>query len=106
MLIIILRNSSGNNPISWFNYIAHVVPAFVFVSAYIYLLTILADSYYSDSNYNNHLAKPAILLVVVGSYIVLALIALITFGNILITNFITLIFYIYNNIKIISMQEF
>lgn len=80
-MIIILGNSSGNNPTSWFNYVAHVVPAFVFVSAYIYLLTILADSYYSDSNYNNHLAKPAILLVVVSSYILLALIALISFGK-------------------------
>jgi len=81
VLIIILGNSSGNNPTSWFNYLAHVVPSFVFVSAYIYLLTILADSYYSDSNYNNHLAKPAFLLVVVSSYILLALIALISFGK-------------------------
>ena len=81
VIIITLANSSGNNPTSWFNYIAHVVPAFVFVSAYVYLLTILADLYYSNSDYNNHMAKPAFLLVVVSAYIVLALIALISFGK-------------------------
>ena len=82
VLIITLGNSSENNPTSWFNYVAHVVPAFIFVSAYVYLLSILADSYYSESNYNNHLVKPAFLLLVVGSYIILAIIALISFGKI------------------------
>jgi hypothetical protein len=80
-LIIILENNSGNNPTSWFNYVAHAVPAFIFVSAYVYLLEILADSYYTESNYNNHLIKPAFLLLVVGSYVLLALIALISFGK-------------------------
>jgi hypothetical protein len=81
VLIISLGNSSENNPTSWFNYVAHAVPAFIFVSAYINLLTILADSYYANSNYNNHLVKPAFLLLVVASYIILAIIALISFGN-------------------------
>lgn len=45
------------------------------------LVTLLADTYYSYSNYNNHLAKPGLLLVVVIGYILLALLALITFGN-------------------------
>ena len=81
VLIIVLENSSENNPTSWFNYVAHVVPAFLFVSAYVYLLTILADSFYADSSYNNHFVKPAFLLLVVGSYIILAIIALISFGK-------------------------
>jgi len=90
VLIITLGNSSGNNPTSWFNYVAHVVPAFLFVSAYVYLLTILADSYYAESSYNNHLVKPAFLLLVVGSYVILAVIALISFGKIFL-NFILII---------------
>jgi hypothetical protein len=45
------------------------------------LVTFLADLYYSHSNYNNHLAKPAMILVVVCSYILLTLLALITFGK-------------------------
>ena len=81
VIIITLGNISGNDPASWFNYVAHAVPAFVFVSAYMSLVTLLADTYYSYSNYNNHLAKPGLLLVVVVGYILLALLALITFGN-------------------------
>jgi hypothetical protein len=76
-----LGNSSENNPTSWFNYVAHAVPAFIFVSAYVYLLQILADSYYAESNYNNHFVQPAFLLLVVGSYVILAIIALISFGK-------------------------
>lgn len=83
VFIILLHNSSGNNPSSWFNYACHVVPAFVFVSAYMYLVTFLADLYYSNIEYNNHLAKPALLLIVVSAYIILALMALITFGNLI-----------------------
>lgn len=82
IFIIVLENRSGNSPASWFNYICHTVPAFVFVSAYMYLVTFLADLYYSSIEYNNHLAKPALLLVCVSAYIILALMALITFGNI------------------------
>lgn len=81
VVIILLHNISGNNPASWLNYLAHVVPALVFVSAYMSLVTLLADTYYSYSNYNNHLAKPGLLLVVVCGYILLALLGLITFGN-------------------------
>jgi hypothetical protein len=81
VFIIILENKSGNDPASWFNYLFHVVPAFVFVSAYMYLVTFLADLYYSNIEYNNHLAKPALLLIVVSAYIILAMMALITFGK-------------------------
>jgi len=80
VFIIILENKSGNDPASWFNYFFHVVPAFVFVSAYTYLVTFFADLYYSNIEYNNHLAKPAILMIVVSSYILLALMALFTFS--------------------------
>jgi hypothetical protein len=59
----------------------HVVPAFVFVSAYMSLVTLLSDTYYSYSNYNNHFAKPALLMVVVCCYIILAVVGLITFGK-------------------------
>ncbi len=80
-----LENKSGNDPASWFNYICHVVPAFVFVSGYMYFVTSLTDLYYSNTDYVNHLTKPALLLTVVSSYIILAMMALITFGkNILI----------------------
>lgn len=82
IFIIILENKTGNDPASWFNYFCHVVPAFVYVSAYMYLVTFLADLYYLNIEYNNHLAKPALLLVVVSAYIILALMALITFGKI------------------------
>jgi hypothetical protein len=81
IFIIILENKSGNDPGSWFNYVCHVVPAFVFVSTYMYLVTFLADLYYSNTEYNNHLAKPALLMIVVSSYIILALMMLITFGK-------------------------
>ena len=83
VIIITLGNLSGNNPTSWFNYIAHIVPSIIFVSAYMSLVTFLADLYYSNSNYQNHLAKPALLLAVISTYIILALIALITFGIII-----------------------
>jgi len=82
IFIIVLENRSGNNPASWFNYLCHTVPAFIFVSAYMYLVTFLADLYYTSIEYNNHLAKPALLLICVSAYIILALMALITFGKI------------------------
>ena len=79
IFIIVLENRSGNNPASWFNYLCHTVPAFIFVSAYMYLVTFLADLYYTSIEYNNHLAKPALFLICVSAYIILALMALITF---------------------------
>jgi hypothetical protein len=81
VLIIVLGNTSGSNPTSWLNYIAHVVPSIVFVSAYMSLVTFLADLYYSNSNYQNHIAKPALLLAVVGTYVIIVVIAFVTFGN-------------------------
>jgi hypothetical protein len=86
VFVIALGNMSGNNPTSWLNYVLHVVPSIVFVSSYMNLVTFLADLYYSHSNYNNHLAKPAMILVVVCSYILLTFMALITFGKKKITN--------------------
>ena len=37
IFIIIISNPNGNNGISWINSVLHVVPAFVFVTSYIYL---------------------------------------------------------------------
>ncbi len=81
VFIIVLENKSGNDPASWFNYICHVVPAFVYVSGYMYLVTYLTDLYHSSIEYYNHLTKPALLLTVVSSYIILVMMALITFGK-------------------------
>ena len=79
IFIIILGNPLGNNPSSWLNSLLHIVPAFIFVSAYMYLATFLADLYYNSIAYHNHLIKPALLFIVVSGYIILAIVALLTF---------------------------
>ena len=79
IFIIILGNPLGNNPSSWLNSLLHIVPAFIFVSAYMYLATFLADLYYTNINYNNHLIKPVLLFIVVCGYIILAIVAFFTF---------------------------
>lgn len=79
IFIIILGNPLGNNPSSWLNSLLHIVPAFIFVSAYMYLATFLADLYYTNINYNNHLIKPVLLFIVVSGYIILAIVAFFTF---------------------------
>lgn len=82
IFIIMLGNPSGDNGVSWLNSLLHVLPAFIFVSAYMYLATFLADLYYQNIEYNNHIMKPALLITVGSGYIILALIALITFCRI------------------------
>ena len=79
IFIIILGNPLGNNPSSWLNSLLHIVPAFIFVSAYMYLATFLADLYYTNINYHNHLIKPVLLFIVVCGYIILAIVAFFTF---------------------------
>jgi hypothetical protein len=54
------------------------VPAFVFVSSYMYLATFFSDIYYSTIDYRNHLLRPALTIIINGGYLLLALIALIT----------------------------
>ena len=78
IFILIISNPNGNNGISWINSILHIVPAFVFVSSYMYLATFFSDIYYSTIDYRNHLLRPALTIIINGGYLLLALIALIT----------------------------
>ena len=78
IFILIISNPNGNNGISWINSILHIVPAFVFVSSYMYLATFFSDIYYSTIDYRNHLLRPALTIIINGGYLFLALIALIT----------------------------
>jgi len=77
--IILFGNPNENNSISWLNTLLHVGPAFLFVSSYMYLATFLIDLYYSIIEYNNHLLKPSLYLLVIGGYSILGLLAIITF---------------------------
>ena len=79
IFIIAFGNPNGNNATSWLNAIFHVDPAFLFVSSYMYLATFLGDLYYSNIEYNNHLMKQALVLIVSGGYCVLVILALVTF---------------------------
>ena len=78
IFILIIINPNGNNGISWINSILHIVPAFVFVSSYMYLATFFSDIYYTTIDYRNHLLRPALTIIINGGYLFLALIALIT----------------------------
>ena len=79
IFILAFGNPNGNNASSWLNSIFHVGPAFLFVSSYMYLATFLGDLYYSNIEYNNHLMKPFLVVIVSGGYLVLIILALITF---------------------------
>ena len=78
IFILIISNPNGNNGISWINSILHVVPAFVFVSSYMYLVTFFSDIYYQLIDYKNHLLRPVLTMIINGGYIFLAFIALIS----------------------------
>lgn len=78
IFILIISNPNGNNGISWINSILHVVPAFVFVTCYMFLADFLSNFYYKNISYENHLIRPALTFIINGSYFFLALIALIT----------------------------
>jgi hypothetical protein len=78
IFILLFGNPNGNNAISWLNSILHVGPAFLFVSSYMYLATFLVDLYYTNIDYNNHLMKPFLGLIVGGGYLILIFLALIT----------------------------
>lgn len=81
IIVIILENNSGNSPTAWMNYLAHVLPSMMFVSAYMALLYLLIDYYYSLKNEINHLIQPILRIVVVCGYIIIAIIALISFAS-------------------------
>ncbi len=78
IFILIFSNPNGNNGISWINSLLHIVPAFVFVSSYMYLAIFFSDIYYNTINYQNHLLTPALTIIINGGYAFLALIGLIT----------------------------
>lgn len=78
LFIMAIGNPTGNTPISWFNSILHVGPAFLFVSSYMYLATFLIDIYYTNISYNNRLLKPFLVLFVSSGYLILFIIALVT----------------------------
>lgn len=78
IFILIFSNPNGNNGISWINSLLHIVPAFVFVSSYMYLAIFFSDIYYNTINYQNHLLTPALTIIINGGYAFLALVGLIT----------------------------
>ena len=79
IFIIFLGNPYENNPKTWFNSLLHIIPSFIFYSAYMYLCTFLSDIYYSHIEYNNHLIKPILVFIVVIGYIILSILAFFTF---------------------------
>lgn len=81
IIVIILENNSGNSPTAWINYLAHVVPSMFFVSAYMALIYLLADYYYTLKDETNHIVYPSLRIIVVSGYIIIALIALVSFAS-------------------------
>lgn len=81
LIIILTSNDTGDNATAWINYVAHAIPAFCFVSAYMCLVIFFADTYFSTASYNNHLVKPALFMLAISCYVIVALMALITFSK-------------------------
>jgi hypothetical protein len=81
LLIILVSNNTGDSATAWLNYVAHAIPAFFFVSAYMCLVIFFADTYFSTASYNNHLVKPALFILAISCYGIVALIALATFSK-------------------------
>ena len=78
IFIIIINNPNGNNGISWVNSILHVVPAFLFVTSYIYLVLFFQDFFYKFDGYFSHLLRPILTIMINSGYFFLALIGIIT----------------------------
>ena len=78
IFIIIINNPNGNNGISWVNSVLHVVPAFLFVTTYIYLVLFFSDFFYKLDGYLSTLLRPALTIMVNSGYFFLALIGIIT----------------------------
>ena len=79
IFIIFLGNPFENNPKTWFNSLLHIIPSFIFYSAYMYLCTFLSDIYYSHIEYNNNLIRPVLVFIVVIGYIILSILDFFTF---------------------------
>ena len=80
IIIISLANHSGDDFSSWINYLAHAIPSFLFLSTYMGLIIIISELYYGSINFQNHLVKPTLLMIVLASNILLAIIAFATLG--------------------------
>ena len=78
IFIIIINNPNGNNGISWVNSFLHVVPAFLFVTSYIYLVLFFSDFFYKTEGYISHLLRPVLTIMINSGYFFLVLIAIIT----------------------------
>ena len=87
LIIMLMANDTGDSPSAWLTYVAHAIPAFCFVSAYMCLIIFFADTYFSFASYNNHLIKPALFILAISCYIIITLMALITFGKNIKINF-------------------
>lgn len=81
IIVIVLENNSGNSPTAWVNYLAHIIPSMIFVSAYMALIYLLADYFYTLKDETNHFVYPTLRILVVSAYIIIALIALISFAS-------------------------
>ena len=77
IFIIIISNPNGNNGISWINSVLHVVPAFVFLSSYVYLAIIFSEIY-KTTGYTSHILRPILTILINSGYVILSLIAIIT----------------------------
>jgi len=81
VIVILLENNSGDSPTAWVNYLAHVFPSMMFLSGYMALVYLLADYYYTIKDETNHIVYLSLRIIVVASYALLAIIALITFAT-------------------------
>ena len=77
IFIIIISNPNGNNGISWINSVLHVVPAFIFLSSYVYLAIIFSEIY-KTTGYTSHILRPILTILINSGYVILTLIAIIT----------------------------
>lgn len=76
IIVIILENNSGNNKLSFVNYIAHVIPSLSFVSAYIILIYMLSKYYYDLEEKENHFLNPVLKISLFGCYLIITIVAL------------------------------
>lgn len=81
IIVIVLENNSSNSPTAWINYLSHIIPSMIFVSAYMGLIYILADYYYEIKDESNHIVYPTLRIIVVSGYIIIAMIGLISFAS-------------------------
>lgn len=79
VIIISIENNSGNNPTGWINFIVHAVPTMLFCSAYMVIVIILANAYYKMRDQTNFVVEASLKTIIVIGYVLLAIVALVTF---------------------------